>query len=137
MEPTFNYTTHSANLEKVVTRTDVDLRLMSEQVDTFPDVMMDKLVVQLSGFVLAGAPTDVHVSVDVPMNWREHFRMTVGARISKGSVTPIGRAVWRWAGNARMTTVGQFESVNRAICPHGMNEPAGNHLEWMVAQSVD
>lgn len=132
MEKHMEYDRFVVDWEQVAGSTDVAKAvLVDAQLDAMEDMIWDQLRYQVRGYILAGAPVDVSVSVIVPDPKTHWHRFLQFATID--AWTRLGQWIERKADHQiPRRTVTETRTVNRNVCPHGVEAKRQDHLEFLV-----
>lgn len=122
---------HKADLEQVAASIAFMRETFEVDDDYGPDFLHDQLRAKLSGFVLAGAPRSVVSEVRFPASWWQYTKQ----EIFTNPRTRLGK----WFQSRFLPRMGyarNVETINRRICPHGLIEVHGRHLEWLSEPEI-
>lgn len=120
---------YTAQKEQVAAQQAVTVQLLDTELRKVEEFVYDRLQMQLRGYVLAGAPTEVRTEVRVPAGWWAYTLLAATAH----PATRLGRWLQAKARkHARSELHADTTTVNRKVCPHGLTNVAGTHLRWLA-----
>ena len=103
--------------------------------DMVPLVWEDALgdtVISVEKRVVGTHPVYVSFYSSWPATWWQHFKQDVIQPLTRGSVTPFGKWLDRWANKVRRTEHEREQTVYQHFCPHIETPDKKAHMEFLL-----